>query len=167
MDLRSGFYQIRVDPEDVHKTAFQTEWGSLQWLVMPFGLTNAPSTFQRNMDMIFDDMRHFTEVYMDDVVVHSKSWAKHLENVKAVLQRLRDSKFFVKRSKCEFATEEIDFVGFRVSASGVRTHLVKLEALLKWPIPKDVADIRGFTGFTNSYQKFVPNYANISFIPPP
>ena len=57
MDLRFGFYQIRVAPEDVHKTAFQTEWGSLQWLVMPFGITNAPSTFQRNMDMIFDDMR--------------------------------------------------------------------------------------------------------------
>ena len=88
MDLRSGFYQIRVAPEDVHQTAFQTEWGSFQWLVMPFGLTNAPSTFQRNMDMIFDDMRLFTLVYMDDIVVYSKSWAEHLENVKAVLQRL-------------------------------------------------------------------------------
>ena len=64
MDLRSGFYQIRVAPEDVHKTAFQTEWGSFQWLVMPFALTNAPSTFQRTMDMTFDDMHHFTAVYM-------------------------------------------------------------------------------------------------------
>ena len=111
--------------------------------------------------MIFDCMRHFTKVYMDDVVVHSKSWAEHLENVKAVLQSLRDSNFFVKRSKCEFATEEIDLVGFRVSTSGVRTQPEKLEALLKWPIPKDVADIQSFTGFTNFYQKFVPNYANI------
>ena len=119
MELRSGFYQIRVNPEDVHKTAFQTEWRSFQWLVMPFGITNAPSTFQRNMDMIFDDMRHFTKVYMDDIVVHSKSWAEHLENVKAVLQRLRDSKFFVKRRKCEFATEEIDFVVVRDSTRWV------------------------------------------------
>ena len=78
MDLRSGFYQIRVAIEEVHKTAFKTEWGSFEWLVMPFGLTNAPSTFQRNMDMVFDDMRHFTKVYMDDIVVHSKSWAEHL-----------------------------------------------------------------------------------------
>ena len=68
--------------------------------------------------MLFDDMRHFTKVYMDDIVVHSKSWAEHLVNVKAVLQRLHDWMFFVKRSKCEFATEEIDFVGFRVSARG-------------------------------------------------
>ena len=121
MDLRYGFYQIRVAPEDVHKTAFQTEWSSFQWLVMPFGLINASSTFQRNMDMIFDDMRLFTSVYTDDIVVYSKRWTDHLENVKAVLQRLRDSKFFVKRSKCEFATEEIDVVGFRVSARVVPT----------------------------------------------
>ena len=65
------------------------------------------------------------------------------------------------RSKCEFATKEIDFVGFRVFAMGVRTQPEKLQALLKWPIPKDVADIRNFSGFTNFYQKFVPNYANI------
>ena len=73
MYLRSGFYQIRVAHEDVHKTAFQTEWGSFQWLVMPFGLTNVSSTFQRNMDMIFDDMRLFTSVYMDDIVVFSNN----------------------------------------------------------------------------------------------
>ena len=106
-------------------------------------------------------MRHFTKVYMDDIVVHSKSWAEHLENVKAVLQRLRDSKFSVKRSKCEFATEKIDFVGFRVSTMGARTQPEKVESLLKWPIPKDVADIPSFSGFTNFYQKFVPNYANV------
>ena len=110
---------------------------------------NAPSTFQRTTDMIFDDMLHFTKVYMDDIVVHSKSWAEHLENVKAVLQRLRDSKIFVNRSKCEFVTEEIDFVGFRVFAMRVRTQPEKLQALLKCHIPKDVADVMSFTGFTN------------------
>ena len=83
--------------------------------------------------MIFDDMRHFTKLYMDDIVVHSESWAEHLENVKAVLQRLRDSKFFMKRSNCEFANEEIDFVGFRVSANGVRTQPEKSEAALNGP----------------------------------
>ena len=85
IDIRSGCYQIRVNPEDVLKTALQTEWASFQWLVTPFGITNAHSISQRNMDMIFDDMRHFTKVYMDDIVVHSISWAEHLENVKAVL----------------------------------------------------------------------------------
>ena len=71
---------------------------------MPFGLTNAPSTFQRTMGMTFDDMRHFTAVYMDDIVVYSASWAEHLQNIRTVLQRLREKMLYVKRSKCEFAT---------------------------------------------------------------
>ena len=70
------------------------------------------------MDMTFQDMREFTAVYMDDIVVFSNTWAEHLTNIELVLQRVRESKFFVKRNKCEFASEEIDFVGFRVSARG-------------------------------------------------
>ena len=104
MYLRSGFDQIRVAPEDVHKTAFQTEWGSFRWLVMPFGLTNVPSTFQRAMDMTFQDMR--------DRCLHGRHrrvlqhlGRTHLANLPTVLQRLRASKFFVKRSKCESASE--------------------------------------------------------------
>ena len=90
MDLRSGFYQIRVNKGDVHKTAFQTECGSFQWLVMPFGLTNAPSTSQTTMDMAFDRLKAFTAVYMDDIVVFSKSWAEYLANIKTVLEKLRE-----------------------------------------------------------------------------
>ena len=90
MDMRSGFYQVRVAPEDVHKTAFQTEWSSFKCLVMPFCLTIAPSTFQRSMDMTFQDMRDFTAVYMDDIVVFSRTWAEHLANLELVLQRLRE-----------------------------------------------------------------------------
>ena len=128
---------------------------------MPFGLTNAPSTFQRAMNMTLHDMREFTAVYMDDIVVFSNTWAEHLANIELLLQRLRESKFFVKHSKCELASEEIDFVGFRVSASGVRTQPEKIQQLVNWPISKDVAYNSSFTGFTNFYQKFVPNCANI------
>ena len=113
------------------------------------------------MDMTFQDMRDFTAVCMDDVVVFSGTLAEHLVKVDLVLQRLREAKFYAKRSKCDFASEEIGFVGFRVSAKVVRTQPEKIEALVKFPIPKDVADIRSFTGFTNFHQKFVPNYANI------
>ena len=92
---------------------------------MAFGFTNAPSTFQRAMDMTFQDMREFTAVYMDDIVVFSATWAEHLANLELVLQRLRESKFFAKRSKCEFASEEIDFVGFRVFSRGYELNLRK------------------------------------------
>ena len=113
------------------------------------------------MDMTFQDMREFTAVYMDEIVVFSNTWAEHLTNIDLVLKRLKVSKFFVKRSKCEFASEEIDFVGFRVSARGVRTQPEKIQQLVNWSMPKDVADIRSFTGFTNFYQKVVHNYPNI------
>ena len=77
LDLTSGFYQIRIKEEDVPKTAFQTEWWSFQWKVMAFGLSNAPSTFQRAMDMVFDDMRHCTSIYMDDIILYSNTWDNH------------------------------------------------------------------------------------------
>ena len=92
-------------------------------------LTDAPSTFQRAMDMTFQDMREFTAVYMDDIVVFSATWAEHVYNLELVLQRLRESHFYAKRNKCEFASEEIDFVGFRVSAMGVRTQPEKIDML--------------------------------------
>ena len=95
---------------------------------------------------------------MDDGAEFSNTRADHSANLRAARQRLRESKFFVKRSKCEFASEKIDFVGLRVSASGVRTQPEKIQQLVNWPMPKDVADIRSFT---NIYQKFVPNYANM------
>ena len=97
----------------------------------------------------------------DAIVAFSYTWAEHLANLELVLQRLRETKFYAKLSMCEFFSEEIDFVGFRVSARWVRTQPGKIEQLVKWPIPQNVADIRSFTGFTNFYQKFVPNYANI------
>ena len=89
LDLTSGFYQSRIKEEDVPKTAFQTEWGSFQFKVMPFGLSNAPPTFQRTMEMVFDDMRHCTSIYMDDIIVYSKTWDDHKMDPIAVLNRLR------------------------------------------------------------------------------
>ena len=105
------------------------------------------------MDMTFQDMRDFTVVYMDDIVVFSSTWLEHLANIQAVLTRLRENEFFVKRSECERPSDKIDFVGFRISASGVQTQPEKIAALAKWPIPKDVADFRIFMGCTNFYLK--------------
>ena len=125
MDLRSGFYQIRVATEDIHKTAFETECGSFQWLVMPFGLTNLPRTFQSAMDMTFQDMRDFTAVCMDGIVVFSNTWAAHLASLDLVLQRLREAKFYAKHSKCEFASEEIDLSAFVFPGGGYELNLAK------------------------------------------
>ena len=165
LDLRSGFYQVRIKPGHEDRTAFQTEWGSFQFKVMPFGLANAPATFQRTMDMAFQDFstgdNPFTTVYMDDIVIFSKTWKEHVAHVKKVLQRLSELRLYVKASKCEWGLAEIDFVGFRVGAHGVATQPEKIEALKTWKTPKNIADIRSFAGFANFYQKFVPNYAHL------
>ena len=161
IDLRSGFHQILIKPEHRERTAFQVESGSYQFLVMPFGLANAPATFQRTMEMAFDDYRKFVQIYIDDVVIHSKTWSEHLQHLRKVFQRLRDQKLYVKRSKCEFGLTEVEFVGFKVSAQGVSTLESKLATIQAWQSPKDVKEIQRFAGLTNFYQKFVPNYAEM------
>ena len=121
MDLRSGFHQILVVPEHRERTAFQTRYGSYQFRVMPFGLCNAPATFQRTMNLILDEYSSFCQVYIDDIVVHSKTQADHERHLSQVLTKLREEKFNAKKSKCLFAVPRIDFYGVTVSAQGVET----------------------------------------------
>ena len=128
-----------MKPEHVERTAFQTEWGSFQFRVMPFGLANAPATFQRTMDMAFQEFGQnpepFTSVYMDDIIIFSKTWQDHIHHIRKVLQRLREQHLYVKKSKCEFGLKEIDFVGFRVGQNGVSTQPEKMAALKDWKTP--------------------------------
>ena len=125
MDLQQGFHQIRVHPEHIERTAFQTKFGSFQFRVMPFGLCNAPATFQRTMNMLFEQCRAFTSVYLDDLIIHSRSMAEHLVHLRKVLEVLRQEKLFAKSSKCAFAQREIEFCGFVVNAEGICTQKEK------------------------------------------
>jgi hypothetical protein len=100
LDLRAGYHQIRVRPEDELKTAFKTHHGHFQFQMMPFGLTNAPATFQCIMNSVFSPfLRKFIIVFLDDILVYSSSWSEHLQHLQLVLQKLRESQFFAKLSK--------------------------------------------------------------------
>ena len=123
---------------------------------MPFGLYNAPATFQRTMKLVLQDFRNFCLVYIDDIVIFSKNLTEHLKHLSLVLERLRQQKLYAKRSKCTFAQDEIEYVGFIVGRGGIRPHPDKLKAVQNWPTPANPKDVRGFLGLCGFYQRFVP-----------
>lgn len=162
MDLHSGYHQIRIKPEDIFKTAFQTKYGSFQFKVMPFGLTNAPATFQRMMNQIMQKHREYTDVYLDDIVIHSRTLEEHAEHLRAILDTLRTEKLYAKLRKCEFARNSIEVCGHIISEKGISTMPSKLQNISEWPVPKNPADIKSFLGLCGFYQKFIPKYAAIT-----
>lgn len=161
LDLRSGYHQIRVTEKDVHKTAFRTFDGHFEFLVMPFGLMNAPSSFQAAMTDLFRDFK-FVLVFMDDILVFSNSWERHLQDLNMILERLRHNQFYVKLSKCVFGVSEVTYLGHIISSRGVEVDPEKIRAIVEWPLPHDFTALRGFLGLAGYYHRFVKSYATIA-----
>ena len=166
IDLMSGYHQLRIDPADVPKTAFRSPFGLYQYKVLPFGLSNAPSIFQAAMNRIFGDyMGKFMVVYLDDILIFSRSKEEHYEHVRLVLERLREHQLYAKLSKCEFLREEVPFLGFIVSAEGIKVDPRKTAAITQWASPTEgkdpLSNLRSFLGLTNYFRRFVMAYAKM------
>jgi hypothetical protein len=162
-DLRSGYHQIKIRPCAIPKTAFSTRYGLYEYLVMSFGLTNAPAYFMYLMNSVFmTELDKFVVVFIDDILVYSKSEEEHAEHLRIVLQHLRDHKLYAKFSKCEFWLDSIKFLGHTISSEGISVDPSKVQEVMDWKPPKSVHQIRSFLGLARYYRRFVPDFSRIA-----
>lgn len=163
LDLASGFYQVEMDPSDVHKTGFNVENGHYEFLRMPMGLKNSPSTFQRVMDNVLRGLQNeICLVYLDDIIVFSTSLQEHIINLDKVFKRLRESNFKIQMDKSEFLKLETEFLGHIICKEGVKPNPNKIKAIENYPIPKTTTEIKRFLGLLGYYRKFIPDFARIT-----
>lgn len=163
LDLRAGYNQIRIKENDIPKTAFRTRYGQFEYLVTPFGLTGTPGCFQTLMNNIFrPHLDEFVMVYLDDILIYSKTRKEHLKHLRIVLDTLRKEKLYGKLSKCHFMTQEVEYLGHIITPAGIKVDKRKIEAVAKWPIPTTVRDVQSFIGLCNYYRKFIKDFAKIA-----
>ncbi|KAH7557890.1 reverse transcriptase [Bipolaris maydis] len=163
-DVREGFYRIRIKEGHEWMTAFKTKYGLFEYTVMPFGLTNAPATFQSVINnALHEYLGIFVTAYLDDVLVYSSGTREeHVEHVKKVLRKLKEYKLYLQPGKCEFHTQETEFLGFIISTEGVKMNPKKIQTVQEWPKPNTVKDVQSFLGFANYYRKFIKDYSKIT-----
>ncbi|RZB69283.1 Transposon Tf2-11 polyprotein [Glycine soja] len=163
IDLRSGYHQNRVKSEDIPKTAFRTRYDHYEYLVMPFGVTNAPGVFMDYMNKVFYPyLDSFVVVFIDGILVYSKTREEHEEHLRIVLHTLRDRQLYAKLSKCEFWLEKVSFLGHVVSQGGIAIDPSKIEAVLEWESPKSVFEIRSFLGLAGYYRRFIEGFSKLA-----
>eukprot|EP00731_Ephydatia_muelleri_P028340 Em0019g1213a len=163
LDLASGYWQVEMEEADRKKTAFSTREGHFEFNVMPFGLTNAPATFQRLMECVLAGLTYEQcLIYLDDIVVFSVTFDQHLERLKMVFHHLAEAGLKLKPSKCHFAKSEIRYLGHIVSRQGIQADPDKTSAMISFPVPSDIKELRQFLGLTNYYRRFIKGYSSIA-----
>ena len=162
MDLQSGYWQLKVAPEDRHKTAFITKYGLFEYTKMPFGLCNAPSTFQRCMELIFRGMQWKTLlIYLDDIILYSSNLDDHFEKLDEVLSRLKRAGLKLKPSKCEFIKDEVVYLGHVVCRNGIKPNPKIIDSVENWKVPSSVKDVQKFLGLCNYYRSYVTRFSEV------
>ncbi|XXG85952.1 hypothetical protein AAC387_Pa11g0946 [Persea americana] len=163
IDLRSGYHQIRVKDQDVQKTAFRTRYGHYEFLVMPFGLTNAPAVFMALMNRVFASyLDQFVVIFIDDILVYSRSEREHSHHLRIALQTLRENQLYAKFSKCDFWLQQVAFLGHVITRDGLAVDSAKIDAVSNWQSPKNVPEVRSFLGLAGYYRRFVKDFSKIA-----
>lgn len=163
IDLKNAFNLIHVREGDEWKTAFRTHLGLFEYTVMPFGLTNAPATFQAYIqDTLHDILDVVCIVYLDDILIFSRTQEEHDRHCLMVLEQLRKGRLFANAEKCEFDKPEVEYLGYIIGAQGIKMNPKKLQTVMDWPVPLSVKDVQSFLGFSNFYRRFIKNYSRIA-----
>ncbi|KAI3797676.1 hypothetical protein L1987_32938 [Smallanthus sonchifolius] len=163
IDLRSGYHQLRVQEEDIPKTAFRTRYGHYEFMVMPFGLTNAPAVFMDLMNrMCKPYLDKFVIVFIDDILIYSKTKEDHEQHLRLILDLLKTEQLYAKFSKCDFWLKEVQFLGHVVNEKGIHVDPAKIEAVKNWKAPKNPTEVRSFLGLAGYYRRFISNFSKIA-----
>lgn len=163
LDLASGYHQIAIAEQSKEKTAFVTPDGQYEYNRMPFGLANAPAVFQRAIHKILSKTKvGYIVIYMDDILIPSRDFEEGLTRLEEVLALLREAGLTLKMEKCQFFQERINFLGFEIDKDGIRPGIQKIEAVSKFPAPRNQHEVRRFLGLASFFRRFVKGFALIA-----
>ena len=167
LDLAAGYWQIKVAEDSREKTAFVTHQGLFEFRVMPFGLTNAPAIFQRLMQCVLCGLNpeqgpDFVSVYINDVLVFSRTMTEHLDHLRRVLDCLRGANLKLKPSKCHFLRQNVEYLGHLITPAGLKPNPKQVSAVQQFPAPESVTQVRQFVGLTSYYRRFISHFAKIA-----
>jgi hypothetical protein len=163
IDLRSSYHQIKIRSKDIPKTAFSTRYGLYEYLVLSFGLTNAPAYFMYLINSVsMLELNKFVVVFIDDILIYSKSEEESEQHLQIILQWLCDHQIYAKFSKCAFWLKEVPFLRYVISVEDIAVDPIKLQEVLKWKSPKSVTQIRSFLRLAGYYLRFIHNFSKIA-----
>ena len=163
LDLASGYWQVKMSPESIEKTAFVTHSGLYEFKKMPFGLCNAPATFQRLMELVLQGLtRSICMIYLDDILIFSRTFTEHISHLTQVFDRLHKANLRLKPRKCRFGQSTVNYLGHVVSEKGIAVDPKKMEAVQNFPCPKNLKTLKSFLGLASYYRRFVPNFSKVA-----
>src|SRR6185312_8059132 len=163
LDLASGYWQVEMEEESKLKTTFTCHKGLYYFKRLPFGLKNAPVSFQCMMETVFaEEIGQHLAVYIDDLNIYSTDFNQHLRHLKGILEKCKKYGLKLKKEKCKFACEELEFLGHVIGKDGLAPDDRKIEAITQFPPPTNVKEIRSFLGMTGFYRQFIQDYSEIT-----